>query len=460
MEFLKICFNRLLIFIFIFFVSSDIACQAASDLTEKNVKPENYLLGMAVRKTFTGDYAIKLRFNNNTKHKYTLKELGNSSYVLILPQVRSVITKEDIYFENEHDDLNIVFSEKKNLKNPSDFSTQINFKTKSNSFLRIQALAESSKLSDSPEIEVQKKDKRPFPVWIWYFIAAFLAVGFALFMFKKQEKNDYYDEQDYNEQTENDKSPINTVTEEIQDNKIEIINDKTETKEQKSKEKTDGQISGAHTEKQKSEEKTDKQIPKIHTEEQKPQNTAEEESHKKPFYEQIKNPEVLTYKSTIFERYKNKKTENTFEKIIFIDKESFLETISPLKDIPVSVNEAEETQTRYEKLTEALRKALKYAHKITDEDLIPEITESFEIDDNTGFSLVSYGEKISLVGYIEYKIFLIRTFSPEELDGDSLFMEFCTELNNAKTYSVILNSFKALIRVTDSNISIIEDFTV
>lgn len=440
MEFLKICFNRLLIFIFVFIVSSDIACQAASDLTEKNVKPENYLLGMAVRKTFTGDYAIKLRFNNNTKHKYTLKELGNSSYVLILPQVRSVINKEDIYFENEHDDLNIVFSEKNDLKNPSNFSTQINFKTKSNSFLRIQALAESSKLSDSPEIEVQKKEKKPFPVWIWYFIAALLSVGFALFIFKKQEKNNNYYEQNDNGQPETDKSPTNTVTEKIPDKQTEIITDKTETKEQKS------------------EEKADKQIPEVKEKEQKPQ-TEKKENSVKPADEQIKNPAVSTYKSSIFERFKDKKTENIFKKLIFIDKESFLKIISPNKEVSVSANEAEENHTN-EQFTEALKKALKFAHKITDKNLIPEITESFELNNDTGFSLISYGKKISLVGYIKCKIFLIRTFSPEELEGDSLFMEFCTELNNAKTYSVILNSFKALIRVTDSNISIIEDFTV
>ena len=184
MIFFRVSFSKLLIFIFTFFVFQTSVCIAEDDLTENNIKPENYLLGMAVRKTYTGDYAVKMRFNNSTKQKYTLKELGNNAYVLILPQVRSVIGKDDIYFENEHDDLNIVFSEKKDLKNPADFSTQINFKTTNNSFLRIEALAESSKISESPEIELQKKDKTFSGMDLVFYSSSF---GFILCSFYTQK---------------------------------------------------------------------------------------------------------------------------------------------------------------------------------------------------------------------------------------------------------------------------------
>lgn len=423
MNFFRVYFLKISFFIFILFVSLNTICFANNDLPENKIKPDNYLLGMAVRKTFTDDYAIKMRFNNSTKQKYILRELGHNAYVLILPQVRSVIGEDDIYFENEHDDLNIVFSEKKDLKNPSNFSTQINFKTKNNSFLRIQALAESSKLSDSPQIEVQKKEKKPFPIWLLYFIAAFFFVGFAVFVFGKREENGNCTEQNSIVEMSESEYQSNTNEEETSNIKNDITADNETEIEQKSEVAVNEQTFDGITNKH------------------------------------LENAAVLTFQSSISERFRNRNSEKMFENLIFIDKESFLETISPLKNIPADAKETDNSKTKYDRLITSFKNTLKNAHKITDENFIPEITDYFAISDETGFCLVSYGLKISFVGYIKEKVFLIKTFAPEELTDDTLFMDFCTELNNAKTYSVILNNFKALIRVTDTNISLIEDYT-
>ena len=77
-------------------------CFAEQIFDSEDVKPDNYLLGMSVRKTFTGDYSVTLRFKNNTNNTYKLKELSNNSYVLLLPQVVSEISEYDINYEILH----------------------------------------------------------------------------------------------------------------------------------------------------------------------------------------------------------------------------------------------------------------------------------------------------------------------------------------------------------------------
>ena len=72
--------------------------------------------------------------------------------------------------------------------------------------------------------------------------------------------------------------------------------------------------------------------------------------------------------------------------------------------------------------------------------------------------MVKYGKYISLLGNIQAKVFLIKTFKPEELDDETLFMEFCTQTPESATYSVILNKFKALIKITERDISLIGEY--
>ena len=177
---------------------------------------------------------------------------------------------------------------------------------------------------------------------------------------------------------------------------------------------------------------------------------------------------VFPDRNSIAERFKNRNLEKDMEDLIFLERDSFLEKMSPISDITEDVlkkasdinNDDEDSiQTQYDKLMNAFKNVLRIAHKISDDSLVPEVTDAFAISDDVGFCLVEYGEKTSLVGNIKDKVFLIRTFSPEELNNDTLFMEFCTESGNSQTYSVILNNFKALIRVTDTNISLIEDYT-
>ena len=108
----------------------------------------------------------------------------------------------------------------------------------------------------------------------------------------------------------------------------------------------------------------------------------------------------------------------------------------------------------------AFKKILTIAHKLKEDELDeePDVIDTFAISDTVGFSLVKMGNLISLVGNIEAKVFLIKTFKPEELNDDTLFMEFCTQTQDSATYSVILNNFKALIKVTEDDISLIGEY--
>ena len=452
MRFLEVLNSRILICLIALFFLLQSVCFAETNTESAKLKPDNYLIGMAVTKTFTGDYAIKLRFKNNTHNKYKLKELGNNSYSLYLPQVRSVIDEHDIYFENEHDDLKIVFSEKQDLVKPGFFYTQINFRTKDTSFLRIQAYAESSKVSESEKIKVTEEEKpiteKHLPNALWYFLIAFIFGFFAIFIMKKQSAE---------HQTSTKKS----------NNKIKSANSKKsqnpETK-RKHKNKDLNLMPGVpelpfleKPAKEKEEETT------TDTDEEKidlfdPENIKESE----------KKTVVFPDRNSIAERFKKRNLEKDMEDLIFLERDSFLEKMSPISDITEDVikkdsdtntDEEDSIQTQYDKLMNAFKNVLRIAHKISDDSLVPEVTDAFAISDDVGFCLVEYGEKTSLVGNIKDKVFLIRTFSPEELNNDTLFMEFCTESGNSQTYSVILNNFKALIRVTDTNISLIEDYT-
>ena len=77
---------------------------------------------------------------------------------------------------------------------------------------------------------------------------------------------------------------------------------------------------------------------------------------------------------------------------------------------------------------------------------------------NIPLNLVKYGNKVSFVGNIEQNVFVLKTFKPEEVEGELLFMEFCTQTPYSATYSVIINRFKALVKVSETEISLIEEY--
>ena len=171
----------LLILILFCSVSLPIRC-------ELKEKADNYLVGMSVEKNFGGDYSVRLKFKNNTDKKYKLKELGNNSYALILPQVKSQITEEDINYESEHDDIKIVFSEKPDLSNQNNFYTKINFKTKKESIIKIDAYTTSSYKQTYHQEEQQKEPEnipQPLPEWLWYIPAGILSLICILLMTRR-----------------------------------------------------------------------------------------------------------------------------------------------------------------------------------------------------------------------------------------------------------------------------------
>ncbi len=184
----------------------------------------------------------------------------------------------------------------------------------------------------------------------------------------------------------------------------------------------------------------------------------------------LDNVKVDLFDAENFEENQQEKSENT-EQMSLADRinlmnerNEILENISPLGDIVKTADELQQQEEpplpdEYEKLLNSFKKTLKIAHKIKDnEDIEPEVIDAFAVDENTGFSLVKMGEKISFVGNIGEKLFVIKTFTPEELNNDTLFMEFCTQTPTYCAYSVILNKFKALVKVTPTEISLIGDY--
>lgn len=167
---------------------------------------------------------------------------------------------------------------------------------------------------------------------------------------------------------------------------------------------------------------------------------------------------------SLADRIKLRENYQESENSVINTRNEILENVSPLGNIAETAEEIQQTEEppipdEYEKLLQAFKKVLKIAHKIKDtDDEEPEVTDAFAVDENTGFSLVKMGNKISFVGNIGEKLFIIRTFTPEELNNDSLFMEFCTQTPTYCAYSVILNNFKALVKVTPTEISLIGDY--
>lgn len=475
MKLIKYFCSRIFVCLAVLLFLLQSVCFAAKNIANEKTQSDNYLVGMSVRKTFTGDYSIKLRFKNNTNHKYKLKELGNNSYTLFLPQVRSVISERDIYYENEHDDLKIVFSEKNDMVNPDFVSTQINFKTKDTAILKIQALAESSKVYDSEKISDNQSANKQISKGIWYLLIAlvFTFITFALIR-KRQVKKPHLKKSAKN--VNKDKS----LKTEHNENKVQVSESVQNDESLQNDEPLQNEEPLKNEEPLQNEEQTQVDLalmpgvpelpfldkndkPKIVLKEKKfdvfdPENFSDDD------VSQVVFPD----KSSISERFKNRNTDKDIDNLVFIERDSFLEKLSSINDITMPASSSENPseskddtniQVQYDELMAAFKNVLRIAHKVFDDSLSPEVVDAFAISDTVGFCLVEYGDKTSLVGNIRDKVFLIRTFSPEELGNDTLFMEFCTETKNSQTYSVMLNNFKALIRVTSTNISLIGDYT-
>lgn len=152
------------------------------------------------------------------------------------------------------------------------------------------------------------------------------------------------------------------------------------------------------------------------------------------------------------------------DEIILSERNSFFEGFSPLDDITGEAKEKEISTVKepdfadYDKLIKVFENKLKIAHKIkSDEVTPPEIIDAFSITDYSGFSLVKYGEKTSIVGNISDKVFILKTFKNEELVDDNLFIEFCSQTPEYFIYAVIFNNFKSLIKVTPTDIYLCGD---
>ncbi|MBQ2645590.1 hypothetical protein IJG14_08485 [bacterium] len=484
-------------------ISSSVFC-------EINTDNQNYLIGMTVTRTFAGNYNVRLKFRNETEEKYKLKDLGNSSYALVLPQVKSLINENDIFYENEHPDIKIILSEKRDLTDNNNYYTKVNFKTKNDTFIHVEAYAQKS---SKPSIILKKTEEEfdnnvedTLPNWIWYIPVGVLSAICLLLL----AKPDNIPEEKVNIKTKKVPEERENLLKNILQNLNTNINLKTLLKRedktiqnesvetQKTQEQIEEEIEQRRIEKLSNE--TDNIIdelvkvvisqndlvlmpgvPELPGLEKKFENTKIILKNTKIDIFDARNADnssinkipIIPEKMSLAERLKNKELIKEADEIIFEEKEIFFENISPIKDIPEKseeiINNIENSDEKenlkeldeYDKLIEAFRKTLTIAHKINeDNDIIeePDVIDAFGVSDNVGFSLVKYGNKVSLVGNIMQSIFVLKTFNPDELDNEPLFMEFCTQTPFSATYSVILNKFKALVKVTEDNISLIGEY--
>ena len=484
---------------------------------------ENYLIGMTVAKSFGNNYEVYLKLQENTDRSFKLKDLGNSNYALILPQIKTLIDAHEIVYETEHKDIRIIISEKRDLTDRTKFYTKINFKTRNDALIHIEAYApKASKtqvvLKKSPE-EIKETESNSVPNWIWFVPVIILSVICVLLLVKpddddfsksqKKKKNKRKRSESAAERYERNRSD--------DDDDITIPEENTSIKDFLSK-------NNAEEEENNNDDESDKivdelvkliipendlvlmpgvpELPGLENNANKTQNTKiilknvkidlfDALDGKNSFEAKIP---YIPQKMSLSERLKNKDLIREADDIIFSEREAFFDTISSLSDIAEDsqknngetaedipetseavIEKSEEEnlaesetkseqiyaeQDKYDKLINAFKKSLFIAHKIQDEDSeeMPEIIDSFGVSDTIGFNLVKYGNKVSFVGNIEQNVFVLKTFKPEEVEGELLFMEFCTQTPYSATYSVIINRFKALVKVSETEISLIEEY--
>lgn len=479
----------ILIFIFTLFIT-------CSSVFADNVdNADNYLIGMTVSKVKDGFYTVSLQFKNDTKNQFVAKDTGNNTYAIMLPQIKSLMEKENIAYSDDKPDIDVSVSENLNFTNKKKFYTKIKLKTPKQSALQVLSYGQSDvPASVDNRFEDKKSDEIPVTFqeisdWLLYLsIGVILLLISFLFLHKKTEDEQTAEAYDIVKKskkeipiTERNSAIFDSVS--LNGQNKETLKDFQQRKKLECKKITNNIT-----------DETDKiiedivrlviskndlvlmpgvpELPGLETGAKKNKTIKTVlDNVKVDLFETEVESDIsenidISESNSLFDRIKAKEVVSVAENVIMDEREEILNKISPIGNIPEMVDIREESSSdeshlpdEYEKLLDAYKKTLKIAHKIkNDDNLEPEVTDAFAVDENTGFSLVKFGDKISLVGNICEKLFIIKTFTPEELANDTLFMEFCTQTPTYCAYSVILNKFKALVKVTPTEISLIGDY--
>ncbi len=457
---------------------------------------ENYLIGMTISKVKNDFYTVSLQFKDDIQKQYEAKDMGNNTYTILLPQIKSVMEKENISFSDENPDIDITVSENTNFTNKKKFQTKIKFKTQNPSLIQVLSYGQSNvPVTNKGNIHSQNTNDNK-TTNLFEKISdglKYLSFGIILllitFLFLQKKSNNEQTEKAY-ELVKKQKKQIpiternSAIFDSIQNDRApkETLKDFQIRKDKEEQNKIEKNI-----------DETDKiidelvkivipkndlvlmpgvpELPGLETKEKKNKATKTILDNVKidlfdaeDFIENKKEIIENTEQMRLADRIKAKENAQESENSVMNTRNEILENVSPLGNIAETAEELQQIEQpplpdEYEKLLLAFKKVLKIAHKIKDtDDEEPEVTDAFAVDENTGFSLVKMGKKISLVGNIGEKLFVIKTFTPEELNNDSLFMEFCTQTPTYCAYSVILNNFKALVKVTPTDISLIGDY--
>lgn len=457
---------------------------------------KNYLIGMTVSKVKEGFYTVSLQFKDDIQEHYEAKDMGNNTYTILLPQIKSVMEEENITFSDEKPDIEVNVSENTNFTDKKKFQTKIKFKTNEQSVLQVLSYGQSD-IPISTDVNTYSQNKntekttsvfKNFSDWLKYISFGIILV-LIIFLHLQKKSNDEQTEKAYEIVRKQKKQiPITERNTAI----FASIENNREQKEtlkdfQNRKEKEE------QTSEKKDIDETDKiidelvqivipkndlvlmpgvpELPGLETKGKKDKATKTILDNVKidlfdaeDYVENKKEKTENSAQMSLADRIKLRENYQESENSVINTRNEILENVSPLGNIAETAEEIQQTEEppipdEYEKLLQAFKKVLKIAHKIKDtDDEEPEVTDAFAVDENTGFSLVKMGNKISFVGNIGEKLFIIRTFTPEELNNDSLFMEFCTQTPTYCAYSVILNNFKALVKVTPTEISLIGDY--
>lgn len=461
---------------------------------------DNYLIGMTVSKVKDGFYTIGLQFKNDTNEQYEAKDMGNNTYAIMLPQIKSIMEDENITFSDVNSDLDVSISENTSFTNKKKFQTKIKFKAPKETTLQVLSYGKSDLPIDFDENNLKNENSEQnitfsqISDWLMYAsIGLIILLIILMICYKKNNENDFEEEENTNKNntpqqeknipiTERNSSIFDTISNSQQT--VETLKNFQSRKEKEQKILEEETNTTDETDKIVDElvkiviPKNDlvlmpgvPELPGLEKKDKKNKTTKTVLDNVKvdlfdveSFEENQKEKNENTEQMSLADRIKSKEYQQESETNLMKERNEILENISPLRNIAKTADELQQSEElpdpdEYEKLLNSFKRTLKIAHKIKDnENFEPEVIDAFAVDENTGFSLVKLGEKISFVGNIGEKLFVIKTFTPEELNNDTLFMEFCTQTPTYCAYSVILNKFKALVKVTPTEISLIGDY--
>lgn len=470
------------VFILVVFCLTTVQCA----FCESNTKSENYLLGMSIRKTYSGYYSVQLKLQKEPPQKFRLQELGNNSYVVILPQVKKVIENSDINYETGQSDIKAVVSEKTDLSDKNIFYTKINFRTKEPSFIIIETYVPREVKTqvvlnkDPEEIEEEEKDNY-IPEWVWFLPVLFLSAICIWLMLKRTPPEEDPEQKlsgyEYIPVTERnsffktitppsdtfscqERDPSTHENEEYQNLSIKDLLEKSKNRSlQNPQEEVDTIIDElVKIVIPKNDLILMPGVPELPGLENKDQTS-------KMLYIKPKEQIVIPDKNSTSEVLKNSEAMKEADSIIFAEKDIFFDNISAINDIPKHAGEEilkapqTEEEADYEVLMKKYKKILSVAHKLDDtENVELDLIDLFAIDKKRSFCLIQAGDKISLVGNILNTVFLLRTFTKEEINNEPLYMEFCNKTEDYSIYAVIINEFKALVKISETDISLIGEY--